>query len=116
LWVGSPSNGDKAHGRNGFDTLILADLLFNHSEHEKLVNSILLTLSMTPGSCALVFFTPYRPWLLEKDLAFFPLAESKGLGVEKILETKMEEVLFENDPGDAELRKTVFGYKLTWKS
>ena len=79
--------------------MILADVLFNHSEHEKLVNSVLLTMKHDSNSLALVFFTPYRPWLLSKDLAFFPLAESKGLAVEKILETKMDHVLFENDPG-----------------
>jgi EEF1A N-terminal glycine/lysine methyltransferase len=84
---------------NGFDTLILADVLFNHSEHEKLVNSILFTMKKSKESCALVFFTPYRPWLLEKDLAFFPLAESKGLNVEKVLEIKMDYALFEKDPG-----------------
>ena len=79
--------------------MILADLLFNHSEHQKLVQTIEKTLKKTPDACALVFFTPYRPWLLEKDLAFFPLAEQAGFQVEKILETVMDKVLFENDPG-----------------
>jgi nicotinamide N-methyltransferase len=50
-------------------------------------------------SRALVFFTPYRPWLLEKDLAFFDLAEEAGFTVEKVLVRRMERVMFENDPG-----------------
>jgi nicotinamide N-methyltransferase len=99
---------------SGFDVLILADLLFNHSEHGKLVETIEATLSKNEDAKALVFFTPYRPWLYEKDLAFFELARRKGFRVEKTLEEKMEKVMFEEDPGDEELRRTVFGYELRW--
>lgn len=98
----------------GFDVLILADLLFNHSEHAKLVSTIQKTLLKKADSKALVFFTPYRPWLYEKDMAFFELAKAAGFAVEKILEHKMEKVMFEKDPGDEELRRTVFGYELKW--
>ncbi|KAF4633779.1 hypothetical protein G7Y89_g4326 [Cudoniella acicularis] len=98
-----------------FDILILADLLFNHSEHAKLVATIEATLSKTAEAKALVFFTPYRPWLYEKDMAFFDLVKEKGFAVEKVLEEKMEKVMFEVDPGDEELRKTVFGYVVKWK-
>ena len=83
----------------GFDLLILADLLFNHSEHTKLLQSIQRTLKKAPEAQALVFFTPYRPWLLEKDLAFFSLAKKGGFAVEKILEHVMEKVMFDEDPG-----------------
>lgn len=98
----------------GFDTLILADLLFNHSEHGKLINTVEQTLKKGLNSQALVFFTPYRPWLLEKDLVFFTLAQESGFKVEKIFEEIMERVMFEEDPGDELLRRTVFGYRLTW--
>ena len=84
---------------SGFDLLILADLLFNHSEHGKLLASIKRTLKRTPKAQALVFFTPYRPWLLEKDLAFFDLAKEGGFEVEKILEKTIDKVMFEEDPG-----------------
>jgi EEF1A N-terminal glycine/lysine methyltransferase len=99
----------------GFEVLILADLLFNHSEHGKLVSTIEATLQKTEKAKALVFFTPYRPWLYEKDMAFFDLAREKGFVVEKVLEEKMEKVMFESDPGDEELRRTVFGYVVRWK-
>lgn len=79
--------------------LILADLLFNHSEHAKLVLSVQQTLKKEPSAQALVFFTPYRPWLLQKDLAFFELAREGGFEVEKILEKVMDKVMFEEDPG-----------------
>jgi nicotinamide N-methyltransferase len=122
----SPSPTDKKP--NGFDILILADLLFNHSEHRKLLSTIQQTLShpperseashssssQTPEAKALVFFTPYRPWLYEKDMAFFDLAREAGFVVEKVLEEKMERVMFEDDPGDEELRRTVFGFVLRW--
>lgn len=98
----------------GFDILILADLLFNHSEHQKLVKTISLTLKTSSPTQeepkALVFFTPYRPWLFEKDMAFFDICRAEGYIVEKILEEKMEKVMFEEDRGDEELRRTVFGF------
>ncbi|KAF7196402.1 Protein N-terminal and lysine N-methyltransferase efm7 [Pseudocercospora fuligena] len=99
---------------SGFDLLILADLLFNHSEHHRLLSSIQSTLKKSREASALVFFTPYRPWLFEKDMAFFDLAKSGGFVVEKVLETFMDKVMFEEDPGDELLRRTVFGYRLKW--
>jgi nicotinamide N-methyltransferase len=84
---------------SGFDVLILADLLFNHSEHEKLIKTVQLTLTKTPSSKAYVFFTPYRPWLLQKDLAFFNLAKDSGFIVSKTFEKVMDKVMFEEDPG-----------------
>ena len=83
----------------GFDLLILADLLFNHSEHTALVSSVHSTLKRNSKSKALVFFTPYRPWLLEKDMAFFKLAVDAGFKVEKIWEEVLDAPMFEKDPG-----------------
>lgn len=96
----------------GFDLLILADILFNHSEHQKLITTVDAALKEGSNAKALVFFTPYRPWLLEKDLAFFDLAKSNGFLVEKVMEKTMEKVMFESDPGDETLRRTVFGYQM----
>ncbi|KAL9111820.1 MAG: hypothetical protein Q9227_003879 [Pyrenula ochraceoflavens] len=115
LWGDSP---DKLLARTdsaaGFDLLILADLLFNHSEHRKLLSTIQMTLKKIPTAQALVFFTPYRPWLFDKDMAFFNLAIEGGFSVEKVMEKTLEKVMFENDPGDETLRRTVFGYRLRW--
>ena len=105
-----PSSHEK-----GFDILILADLLFNHSEHGKLVSTIQQTLKKDEASKALVFFTPYRPWLYEKDMTFFDLVRQAGFVVEKVLEEKLEKVMFAEDPGDEELRRTVFGFAVKWK-
>lgn len=85
--------------RPGFDLLILADLLFNHSEHAALLATISNTLKRSPHSKALVFFTPYRPWLFENDMAFFKLAVEGGFAVDKVWEEVMEKLIFEKDPG-----------------
>lgn len=117
LW-GSSTKGILAHllrPHQGFDVLLLADLLFNHSCHDALVSTIAHTLARTSEARALVFFTPYRPWLLEKDMAFFDVCRDKGLEVDKVVEEVMEKVMFEKDKGDDLLRRTVFGYQVRWK-
>ena len=111
LWGASLSINMSA----SFDLLILADVVFNHTEHAKLVSSIHLMLRRTSTSRVLVFFTPYRPWLLEKDLEFFKSAKEGGFVVEKVLETVMEKAMFVDDRGDELLRRTVFGYELQWQ-
>ncbi len=101
LW-GAPISDLMRHLSNpeeGFDVLILADLLFNHSEHGKLIKTMQLTLKKSSASIAHVVFTPYRPWLLEKDLAFFKLAEESGFSVTKKFEKVMDKVMFDEDPG-----------------
>jgi len=138
-----------------FTLLLLADLLFNHSEHKRLLRTVALSLARTKEARALIFFTPYRPWLFTADLNFIELASGKkiivndtrtsaelstenydmnegldtedkakqgadgdtGIGkfaVKKILETKMEKVMFEEDRGDEGLRRTVFGFEMRW--
>ena len=117
LW-GSSAEKLTAHlpsARHGFDILLLADLLFNHSCHGALVSTIVDTLARTADARALVFFTPYRPWLLGKDMAFFDLCGEKGLVVDRVVEEVMEKVMFEKDRGDELLRRTVFGYEVRWK-
>jgi nicotinamide N-methyltransferase len=98
----------------GFDVLVLADLLFRHSEHGNMLRTIEQTLKKSRESKAFVVFTSYRPWLQHKDLAFFDLARERGFVVEKVLEKKMDRPLFEKDPGDVEVLKTVTGWVLTW--
>ena len=115
LWGSSPDELlAMTEAAQGFDLLILADLLFNHSEHQKLLSTVRSTLRKSADAQALVFFTPYRPWLYEKDMAFFDLAQKGGFSVHKIMEKTLEKVMFENDPGDEVLRRTVYGYSLHW--
>ncbi|KAK0617124.1 hypothetical protein B0T14DRAFT_258636 [Immersiella caudata] len=102
------------HAEEKFDVLVLADLLFRHTEHDHLLDSIEMTMKVAEKSKAFVVFTSYRPWLQHKDLKFFDLARDRGFVVEKVLEKKMDRPLFENDPGDEEVRKTVTGWSVTW--
>jgi nicotinamide N-methyltransferase len=95
-----------------FDVLILADLLFRHSEHGALVKTI--KEAMTEDGTAYVFFTSYRPWLREKDMKFFDVAREAGMLVEKVQEVRLEKPMFEGDPGDLEVQKTVTGWELRW--
>ena len=117
LWGASPAPL-LAHlpepSSKGFDVLLLADLLFNHSCHGPLVDTILHTLKRTREARALVFFTPYRPWLLERDMDFFEVCRGRGLVVEKVVEERMERVMFEGDRGDEEVRRMVFGFEVRW--
>jgi len=109
-----PLKAELTDPEKGFDLLILADILFNHSEHEKLISTVSKTLAAGQAARALVFFTPYRPWLLERDLRFFELAKQAGFMVNKLFEHVMDKVMFPEDAGDETLRRTVFAYELKW--
>ena len=86
-------------GADGFDLLIMADVIYSHREHGNLIKTMQQTLKRMPESVALVVFTPYQPWLLPKIANFFPLAEREGFLVSKVFEKVVDRVLFENDPG-----------------
>ncbi|KAL8692566.1 MAG: hypothetical protein Q9218_002435 [Villophora microphyllina] len=100
----------------GFDTLILADLLFNHSQHVALVSTIQATLKRSPSAKALVFFTPYTPWKYDRDMAFFDTAINGGFRVVQVVQRVMDKLMFKDDRGDELLRRTLFGYELTWEN
>lgn len=116
VWGGDsePLLARLAQPSSRFDVLILADLLFRHSEHGALVKTIRETMRVAPGSVAYVFFTSYRPWMREKDMAFFDVARRAGFEVVQVLEKKLDKPLFENDPGDIEVQKTVSGFMVKW--
>ncbi|KAI9599164.1 hypothetical protein BDF19DRAFT_430305 [Syncephalis fuscata] len=139
-----------------FDTIILSDLVFNHTEHRSMLQTVRACLCKASGMAvpsqttamprydeqlnaiprdapcppllpltqrettapqALVFFSHHRPWWAARDLHFFELAQSSSpiygqLRVERILEKRLQP-MFEEDPGSAEVRATVHGYRLT---
>ncbi|KAL2162180.1 hypothetical protein VTH06DRAFT_7093 [Thermothelomyces fergusii] len=118
VWGADPARvlahlGEEERER-GFDVLVLADLLFRHSNHGDMLRTVRQTLKKARESRALVVFTSYRPWLRHKDLAFFDLAREQGFVVEKVLEKKLDRPLFEDDPGDREILRTVSGWELRW--
>jgi nicotinamide N-methyltransferase len=98
--MGNPLDGVSSHlskEEKGFDLVILSDLLFNHSEHRKLLQTVLDTLKRTVGARAVVFFSPHRTRLYENDMAFFEIAREAGLRVMKVLEERMETPMFEDE-------------------
>ncbi|KAH8124317.1 hypothetical protein ACSS6W_002422 [Trichoderma asperelloides] len=108
------SETDSSQEEERFDVLILADLLFRHSEHGALVKTIRETMRRSRDSAAYVFFTSYRPWKKDLDMGFFDVAREAGFEVEQVLEKKLEKPLFENDPGDLDVQKTVKGFIVRW--
>ncbi|KAK6513341.1 nicotinamide n-methyltransferase [Arthrobotrys megalospora] len=114
IW-GNPADHLLKISPKGYDLAILSDLLFNHSQHDALLQSLQLTLSK-PDGVALVFFTPHRPWLYQEDLNFFTLAQETGVfDVEKVVEQKLDKPFIDDARGDQSLLLLVFGYKITWR-
>lgn len=109
---GNDENGDD--GASKYDVLILADLLFRHNEHGDLVKTIRETMRRSRESAAYVFFTSYRPWKKDLDMGFFDVARNAGFDVEQVQERKLDKPLFENDPGDLDVQKTVKGFEIRW--
>lgn len=95
----------------GFDVIILSDVVFNHCVHRQLLQTCRRALS--PNGSILVTFTHHRPWLAEKDLHLFELAAEEEFSFlsEKVTEVHMEP-MFEEDPGDATVRATVHVYRM----
>jgi EEF1A N-terminal glycine/lysine methyltransferase len=100
-WVEEVETSANGHGQNrlGFDLVLLSDLVFNHSEHEKLIQSVQKTLKRVPDARALAFFTPHRVWLLKEDMNFFELAKKSGFEVKKVYEKAGDKVMFREDKG-----------------
>lgn len=104
---------------NGFDLIIMSDLIFNHSQHDALLNTCQNALNPgTPstndatGPCLLVFYTHHRPHLAHRDMRFFDKARERGWICEEIV-TERFPPMFPEDPGDEEVRATVHGWRLT---
>lgn len=94
-----------------FDLIILSDLVFNHSEHHKLLQTSKELLEKN-GKC-LVVFSPHRPWLLNDDLQFFETAKEYGFKTEKI-DLVQWKPMFEEDAETAEIRSRVYSFFLTF--
>ncbi|QLQ82149.1 hypothetical protein HG537_0G04040 [Torulaspora globosa] len=93
-----------------FDLIILSDLVFNHSEHHKLLKTTKDLLA--EDGKALVVFSPHRPWLLNDDLQFFETAKEYGL-LPTFIEMVNWEPMFEEDEETSEIRSRVYSYYLT---
>jgi nicotinamide N-methyltransferase len=102
-----------------FDLIILSDLVFNHSQHDALLNTCEWTISAgtgtsqisVPDACVLVFFTHHKPKLAHRDMQFFTKAKERGWICNEIY-TKTFQPMFPDDLGEESIRSTVHGWKL----
>lgn len=96
-----------------FDLIILADLVFNHTEHVHLLESCLKTLSK--NGIVLTSFTHHIVKYADRDLKFFEIAKYPefNFNIEQIYVEKWDP-MFPEDPGDVNVRSTVQCFKL-WK-
>lgn len=97
-----------------FDLIILSDLVFNHTEHHKLLRSC--RESLKKNGFALVVFSPHRPHLLDADLEFFKTCEQFDFKAEKVEQVNWKP-MFEEDEETSEIRSRVYSFKLIpqWK-
>ncbi|KAI0711566.1 putative methyltransferase-domain-containing protein [Earliella scabrosa] len=95
-----------------FDMIIMSDLVFNHSQHDAMLNTCENALSRTRPAVVLCFFTHHRPHLADRDMEFFSKARARGWKCEEIL-TRKYPPMFPDDPGAEEVRATVHGWQLT---
>jgi nicotinamide N-methyltransferase len=96
------------HGK--FDLILLADLIFNHNQHDNLLKSCKEFLN--PGG---IVFTTYSHHVVKwayRDDKFFEIAEEMGFKCEKVFEEKWDP-MFPDDTGDLDVRRTVHGWKMT---
>ncbi|OHS97881.1 hypothetical protein TRFO_35847 [Tritrichomonas foetus] len=101
-----------ANEHQKFDVAILADLVFNHTCHTQLLQS--LTSLLKRDGYALVTYTHHRTHLVKEDLHFFKIAQKKfGMKVEE-LGTKTHPPMFADDFGPIEVRTTAHLCRLTF--
>ncbi|GMG39246.1 unnamed protein product [Ambrosiozyma monospora] len=125
--------GEKDQERKDkFDLIILSDVIFNHSEHYKLLQTCkdliqplrtnetkTKTKIQRSGGQILVAFSPHRPKLFDADMDFFNKAASNEFKFDvEFVELTMWEPLFKDDLDEStkELRSRVYFYVLhpTW--
>ncbi|KAJ7760451.1 nicotinamide N-methyltransferase [Mycena metata] len=95
----------------GFQLIILSDLVFNHSQHEALLQTCERGLASDEDASVLVFYTHHRPHLAHRDMEFFAKAREGGWVCEEIL-TRRFAPMFPEDSGSEDVRATVHGWRL----
>lgn len=119
IWGNTVEDIKTQMGEENADFIIMSDLVFNHSEHSKLLKSakelIKPGVNRTGGKC-LVVWSPHRPKqeMVDNDFSFFDRAKEEfGFDVEFVEMVHWEHPMFPEDPKDTEeLRKRVYCYIL----
>lgn len=93
-----------------FDLIILLDLIFNHTEHLKLLKDCRELISKQGK--VFVVFSPHRPHLLHKDLEFFETAKQFDFSTKQI-DMVVWNPMFEEDDETIEIRSRVYSFLMT---
>lgn len=111
----TPSSLSDGNSGRKFDLIFLADLIFNRSEHRKLLWTVQQCLHV--DGTAWVTFSHHDPMKRLLDLNLFRLAESEeyGLSVEAVAEEQRSSHPFVENDGLDEERGVVYTYKLTFR-
>lgn len=104
------------NANDSFDLIILSDVIFNHSEHDKLLTTCKKLISKNSDGKVLVTFSPHRPKLLDDDMSFFTKCEDFGFRASQ-LELVHYSPLFKDDTDEStvEIRSRVYVYILSQK-
>lgn len=97
-----------------FDIIILSDVIFNHSEHLKLLKTCRNLLTPKTGK-VLVTFSPHRPKLFDNDMQFFETAKQEPFNFNpRFIEMEHWSPLFKDDTDEStvEIRSRVYFYIL----
>jgi nicotinamide N-methyltransferase len=92
-----------------FDVILMADLVFNHSQHTNLLKTCVEMLA-NDGIILKTYTHHVAKWAY-RDMEFFNIAKNFGFQAEKIYEEKWQP-MFPDDVGDVEVRSTVHGWIL----
>eukprot|EP01095_Lingulamoeba_sp_RSL-Kostka_P005934 TRINITY_DN1806_c0_g1_i1.p1 TRINITY_DN1806_c0_g1~~TRINITY_DN1806_c0_g1_i1.p1 ORF type:complete len:158 (-),score=30.42 TRINITY_DN1806_c0_g1_i1:40-513(-) len=106
------NNNNDDSERELYDLILLADCVFFHSEHKKLLQNCYDCLNKD-GIC-LVSFSHHQPALKERDLNFFTIAKNDfGFNIiEKITTNEFELIHGETDHDNPNTRRSVYLYVL----
>lgn len=95
-----------------FDVVIMCDVIFNHSEHRKLLRSVVEL--MSPQGVCWCVFSHYRPWMQEQDLALLQLARDEySLSVTLVQQHQYDSIQndFKDPRADPDVLRTVYAYQ-----
>ena len=94
-----------------YDIIFLADVIFNHSEHQNLLVSCKEMLK--EDGYVLTTFSHHVTRFADRDLEFFNVAKAIGFEYDLVYKERWDE-MFPEDSGPLDLRQTVNCFKLVW--
>ncbi|KAL0490233.1 nnt1 [Acrasis kona] len=95
-----------------FDVVIMSDLINNHSAHYDMLETC-AHCCIPKETLIICCFTHHQPWKAKKNEKFFKIATENNFSFEKLYEEKYP-VMFEKDPGEEEVRRTVHMFHMRY--